>query len=264
MNDETTQEHTLVRPKKVVTNIPGISSTIRKELSHIEHVNNIRMLFAVESEFLNKGYSSDCEHEIVFVYSNLVNNISTVTCKDTTNYLSQDKERYYQGCEIKDFINRIASTDIWAYDVITADIIYYSHKGLLDKILVRHNSCYNTKFALSEFTKQAYGFYKDWLEDSHFYNKAPEKYPLNIFKFLLRPILACKYIELYGTHPAISLSDLIDKTVDEPRIKKRLHRFLTLIDKPSRREHPIFVEDLLQDYAINALMNLYAKYGSKV
>lgn len=240
------------------------TSRISEEINIIEHRFKIKILFVVESEFLNKGSNSGCNHEIEFIYVDR-QELPAVENYRWIDFLSEDKERYYQGNELRNFLYSIAATSPHTSECLMADTIHYTVEGFKESILPIHDKYFNPIAAIHDIWKQADMDYWDHIEDNHYLTSLQftqcHKWFLCKFKYFLRPLLVCKYIEKWRRYPAVNFKELVDITIDEPSVKERIYRFIDLISKTSRRKHPFLAEDNLEDYARGLLAELCSKYA---
>lgn len=241
-----------------------MTSQLYKELKIIEQEFNIKILYAIESEFLNKGTNLDNPHEIEFIYVN--NSERPVDEKYRwVDYLSEDKERYYQGNELRNFLHSLAVTSAHMSECLMADTVHYAVDGFRETVIQIHNKYFNPQTAIHDLWYSADIDYWDHIEYNHYrtfiQSTQCHKWLLHKSKYFIRPLLVCKYIEQYKRYPAVNFKELVDVTVDEPSLKNRIYRFINLISKPSRRKHPFLVEDMLDDYAQKLLGELRSKYA---
>lgn len=240
-----------------------MTSQLYKEMKIIEQEFNIKILYAVESEFLNKGTNLDSPHEIEFIYVNK-SDCPVDEKYRQVDYLSDDKERYYQGNELRNFLYSLAATSAHMSECLMADTVHYAADGFRETVLQIHNKYFNPQTAIHDIVYWANIDYWDHIEYNHYRTFIQftqcHKWPLHKFKYFLRPLLVCKYIEQWTMYPSINFKELVDVTVDEPNVKTRIYRFIDLNSKPSRRKHPFLVEDILEDYASELLGELRSKY----
>ena len=81
-------------------------------------------------------------------------------------------------------------------------------------------NCYNTKSAM-------YHFYSMCVKHNDRYLQ--KEITLKRFIYYMRGLLACRWVEIHGTHPSVNLDELIDATItDNELVRTQAHALLAL------------------------------------
>ena len=81
-------------------------------------------------------------------------------------------------------------------------------------------NCYNTKSAM-------YHFYSMCVK--HNDRHLQKEITLKRFIYYMRGLLACRWVEMNGTHPSVNLDELIDATImDNELVRAQAHAILSL------------------------------------
>ncbi len=180
---------------------------IRLKLKEIEKKENIRILHAVESGSRAWGFASpDSDYDVRFIY---------VRPKDF--YLRLDKTRDVIEWQLDDTL------DINGWDVSKAlTLLYKSNPTLFEwnsspivykttdewkNISSIINKYFVAKSGVYHYLSTAKSNYREYLKG--------ENVRLKKYFYVLRPLLACKWILAEGTPPPMLFSELMEKYLDE-------------------------------------------------
>ena len=190
---------------------------ILAKLDEIEKRENIKILHCIESGSRAWGFASpDSDYDVRFIY---------VRPKDF--YLRLDKTRDVIEWQLDDTL------DINGWDVQkaltllqrsnptlfewNASPIVYKTTDEWQKISAIINRYFVVKFGLYHYLNTAKSNYRKYLKD--------ETVKYKKYFYILRPLLACKWILAEGTPPPMSFFTLMDKYLDEelkPDVEKLL------------------------------------------
>lgn len=199
----------------------AIFQKIRNELDHIEKTEDVRIIYACESGSRAWGFASeDSDYDVRFIY-----------VRKTPWYLSLRKRRDVIEKPISD------SLDISGWDVskallllgksnppllewLQSPIVYRKNEGILAKILELMPDYYSPKSCMHHYLHMAQGNYRQYLHGDTVWVKK--------YFYVLRPVLACRWIESgYGIVPT-EFDTLVEKTIQDETLKKAV---ASLIDQ---------------------------------
>lgn len=175
---------------------------IINKLKEIEQNENIKILLAVESGSRAWGFASpDSDYDVRFIY-----------VRPTNYYLRLDKTKDVIELPINDKL------DINGWDLKKAlTLLHNSNPTLFEWIsspIVYHNTGYSDKYRniLNDYflSKKSLYHYLHMAENNNhlFLNKDIVK--LKKYFYVLRPVLACKYIIKHNSPPPILFSKLVE------------------------------------------------------
>lgn len=180
---------------------------IKLKLKEIEEKENIRILHAVESGSRAWGFASpDSDYDVRFIY-----------VRPREFYLRLDKARDVIEWQLDDTL------DINGWDVSKAlTLLHKSNPTLFEwnsspivykttdkwkKISAIINKYFVAKSGLYHYLSTAKSNYREYLKG--------ETVRLKKYFYVLRPLLACKWILAEGTPPPMLFSELMDKYLEE-------------------------------------------------
>ncbi|MBR2479705.1 MAG: nucleotidyltransferase domain-containing protein [Clostridia bacterium] len=190
---------------------------IEQKLKEIEETEKVKILYCVESGSRAWGFASpDSDYDVRFIY-----------VREKEYYLRLDKTRDVIEWQLDDVL------DINGWDISKAlQLLHKSNPTLFEwnysPIVYRKRKEWDSVSALiNEYFVSKNGLY-------HYLNMARtntreflqgDKVKLKKYFYVLRPILACKWILKKGTPPPMLFSDLVKECLDE-EIREEVERLL--------------------------------------
>ena len=199
-----------------------MKKTILSKLNEIENKENVRILLAVESGSRAWGFASpDSDFDVRFIY-----------VRPKNEYLRLDR-----GRDVVEFpIDGILDINGWDLDK-TLKLLYKSNPTLFEwfssPIVYRETpfadefrsvmqEYFSSKRGLSHYLSMASSNYREYLKGDAVKAKK--------YFYVLRPVLACRWILDHGTPPPMLFSELMD--AEMPReIRPEVERLLELKQK---------------------------------
>lgn len=196
-----------------------INDIIQQKLSEIEKKENVRILHCVESGSRAWGFASpDSDYDVRFIY-----------LRPREFYLRLDKTRDVIEWQLDDTL------DINGWDIQkTLRLLYTSNPTVFEwkysPIVYRTSPEWNAvnevidgffdkKKGLYHYLSTAKGNYRDYL--------LGETVRLKKYFYVLRPILACKWILEKGTPPPVLFDDLVEACL-EPEMRPIVDKLVKL------------------------------------
>lgn len=184
-----------------------MQNTIQKKLDEIERKENIKILHCVESGSRAWGFPSpDSDYDVRFIY-----------VREKDFYLRLDKTRDVIEWQLDDVL------DINGWDIQkTLRLLYTSNPTLFEwnsspivyrtteawrKVSDVINKYFVAKSGLYHYLSTAKSNYREYLKG--------DTVRLKKYFYVLRPILACKWILAHGTPPPMLFSALADAMLEE-------------------------------------------------
>jgi len=183
-----------------------MEALIRSKLREIEERENIRILHCVESGSRAWGFASpDSDYDVRFIY-----------VRPKEYYLRLDKPRDVIEWQLDDML------DINGWDISKSLLLLYKSNPTLfewnsspivykttkewESVAEIINKYFVAKSGLYHYLSTAKSNYYEYLKG--------EKVRLKKYFYVLRPVLACKWILAEGTPPPMRFCELMDKYLD--------------------------------------------------
>jgi predicted nucleotidyltransferase len=197
----------------------SVQTAIEEKLKEIEQKENVKIIHCVESGSRAWGFASpDSDYDVRFIY-----------VRPREFYLRLDKTRDVIEWQLDDTL------DINGWDISKAlSLLYKSNPTLFEwngspiiyktteqwqRIAHIINSYFVEKSGLYHYLSTAKSNYREYLKG--------ETVRLKKYFYVLRPLLACKWILAEGTPPPMLFTDLMEKYLDE-EIKPDVEKLLDL------------------------------------
>ncbi|MEH7084208.1 nucleotidyltransferase domain-containing protein [Neobacillus drentensis] len=192
---------------------------ILAEIKKIEEQYEVKVCLAVESGSRAWGFpSKDSDYDVRFIY---------VHQKDW--YLSIDQKREVielpindlldiNGWEIRKALKLFRKSNPPLMEWLHSGIVYYQAFSLVDKLKAIQNQVFLPQSALYHYLNMAKGNFRDYLRGDHVKIKK--------YFYVLRPVLACLWIERYHTVPPIEFQILVEDLLEEDQLKQEISTLL--------------------------------------
>ncbi len=228
----------------------AVHDFIVSKLKEIELIEDCWILFAVESGSRAWGFeSTDSDWDVRFVY-----------CRPVESYLRLDPPR--------DVIEKNLENDL---DVVGWDLtkalklIHKCNPSIMEWL--NTSMIYVEDAALtSELRTLAQGYFKLTPALHHYGNMAKTNYAKHLQKelvslkkylYVIRPILACRWLEKESGWPPIEFGTLVDKCLHEPEILREVQALVEL--KRSGKEFELGPRNaILHNWIDSELVNMEA------
>jgi predicted nucleotidyltransferase len=192
---------------------------ILAELQSIEKRKQVCILYAVESGSRGWGFaSSDSDYDVRFIHVH-----------PTEWYLSIDEKRDVIECPISDAL------DISGWDLrkalklfsksnppllewLRSPIVYVEKSQRAEKLRELVPSFFSPKSCLYHYLHMAQGNFREYLRG--------EQVRIKKYFYVLRPVLACKWIENRNTMPPMEFEKLVETEVQDRRLADEINNLL--------------------------------------
>ena len=205
-----------------------IIDEIKKKLCEIEREENVEVLFAIESGSRAWGFASpDSDYDVRFIYKHKMD-----------FYLKLDKRRDVIECTP----DKIYDINGWDLDK-TFKLLYSSNPTLFEWII--SPIVYKTTEFHKSFQKLAPDYFLHKSSLYHYLSMAKNNYRVYLkgdtvrlkkYFYVLRPILACRWILKNSTQPPMLFQDLVGACL-EPELHETIRALLKWKMSAPESEH---------------------------
>jgi len=194
---------------------------ILAEIKKIEEQYEVKICLAVESGSRAWGFpSKDSDYDVRFIY---------VHKKDW--YLSIDQKRDVielpindlldiNGWEVTKALRLFRKSNPPLMEWLHSGIVYYQAFSLVDQMKTIQNQVFLPQSALYHYLNMAKGNFRDYLRN--------DEVKIKKYFYVLRPVLACVWIERFNTVPPIAFQTLVEELLEEGQLKQDI---LTLLER---------------------------------
>ena len=219
---------------------------IKSKLKEIEEKENIKILHCVESGSRAWGFASpDSDYDVRFIY-----------VRPKEFYLRLDKTRDViewqlddtldiNGWDLSKALSLLYKSNPTLFEWNSSPIVYKTTKEW-ESIATIINKYFVAKSGLYHYLSTAKSNYREYLKG--------EIVKLKKYFYVLRPLLACKWILAKNTPPPMLFSELMDKYLDES-IREDVLKLLDLkMNQPEIAEGKRF--EKVNEYLDNTILEI--------
>jgi uncharacterized protein len=200
---------------------------ILKVLKQIEVEYEVKILFACESGSRAWGFpSKDSDYDVRFIYVHKKDwYLSIDQLRDVLEFPKHDKISVpmdelldVSGWELTKALKLFRKSNPPLLEWLHSTIVYYQAYSTMDKIKDLAEGIFSPESCLYHYLNMAKGNYRDYLQG--------QDVKIKKYFYVLRPILAAKWIEKYSTIPPIEFKDLLEDVLPAGALKNAVTTLL--------------------------------------
>lgn len=203
---------------------------IKEKLREIEERENIRVLLAVESGSRAWGFASpDSDYDVRFIYVRQKEDYLKLEAVRDVIELPIDDMLDINGWDLQKTLRLLYKSNPTLFEWFSSPIIYVETE-FADQFRKIMSSYFSSKRSLYHYISMAEGNYREYLKRDMVRAKK--------YFYVLRPVLACRWILEKGTPPPMLFSELMEALLPE-RLRSDVNMLLELkMNSPEIREIP--------------------------
>lgn len=185
----------------------SIQSLIQSKLKEIEQKENVKVLHAVESGSRAWGFASpDSDYDVRFIYVRPMEYYLGLQTKTDFIDWELNETLDINGWDLSKALQHFHKSNATLFEWANSPVVYYSTQEW-NQIKQSANKYFSCKSAMYHYYGTANKNYLEYLlEDMVKYKK---------YFYVLRPILACKWIEKKKCPPPVLFQNLVDEVLEE-------------------------------------------------
>ncbi|GIN37282.1 MULTISPECIES: nucleotidyltransferase domain-containing protein [Heyndrickxia] len=192
---------------------------ISEEIMKIEETYRVKILYACESGSRAWGVpSKDSDYDVRFIY---------IHSKDW--YLSIDQKRDVielpindlldmNGWELTKALRLFRKSNPSLLEWLNSSIVYYQAYSTIEKMKNLSSQVFVPTASMYHYLNMGKRNFHNFMEKDYVKIKK--------YFYVLRPVLACKWIETYNTFPPIEFAVLLEQMIQEDEIKTTINQLL--------------------------------------
>lgn len=183
-----------------------MKTQIIQMLQQLEQEKNIKILYACESGSRVWGFDSkDSDYDVRFIYSHPKEWYLSLNekQKDSIEQITNDKLFDFVGWELRKTLNLFAKSNPPLIEQLYSPEIYINGGlGFRDKLILLLNNYYSSTSCMYHYYNMARSNLREYLRGDQVWLKK--------YLYIVRPLLACKWIEWYGDRRVpLAIDDLL-------------------------------------------------------
>ena len=188
----------------------SIHGSIVKKLEEIESNERVRIIHAVESGSRAWGFASpDSDYDVRFIYVRESSFYLKLEKTRDVIALEQDELLDINGWDIQKMLRLLYRSNPTLFEWANSPIIYKT-TAEWSEIKAEINNFFSAKAGLYHYLSTAHGNYREYVRG--------EKVKLKKYFYVLRPLLACKWILDKKCPPPMLFSQLIEAELEADMI----------------------------------------------
>lgn len=201
-----------------------MNEIIQQKLIDIEKKFNVKVLYAVESGSRAWGFpSKDSDYDVRFIYVHLpawylsIDPQGSAVKRDVIEEPINDLLDI-SGWELTKALRLFRKSNPPLLEWLRSDIVYYQKDSFIDHMRSLESVIFYPNSMLYHYLNMAKNNYREYLQ-------GPEV-KIKKYFYVLRPILACNWIERYNTTPPIGFNELLEDIVPAGELKNQIDQLL--------------------------------------
>ena len=196
-------------------------------IKHIEKDHSVKILFACESGSRAWGFpSKDSDYDVRFIYIHKPNWYLSIDQKrDVIEIPTSDSLSIpihplldLSGWELTKALRLFRKSNPPLLEWLKSNIVYHQSYSTIDKMRELDRYIFSPTSCLYHYLNMAKGNYRDYLQGNEVRIKK--------YFYVLRPILAAKWIEKYNTIPPMEFQALLEDILDPGELKESVSTLL--------------------------------------
>lgn len=183
-----------------------INQVILEELRSIEEEEGVRILYACESGSRAWGFpSKDSDYDVRFIYIRPVDWYLSIFDKRDVIERPISERLDINGWDLRKALNLFRKSNPPLLEWLRSPIVYKENRLITEQIREISPLTFSPKSCIHHYLHMAKGNYRDYLQG--------DQVKIKKYFYVLRPILACEWIEKYDTMPPIEFDRLVEELV---------------------------------------------------
>lgn len=187
---------------------------IIQKLKNIEAKDTVEILYATESGSRGWGFESkDSDYDVRFIYAHPLDWYLSIENKSDVIEYSISDSLDISGWDIKKALKLFKNFNPPLYEWLNSPIVYLEKGNFAKKLRELSIEFYSPISSIYHYLNMAKGNYKAYL--------AKPKVKIKKYFYVLRPVLACMWVERYKTFPPMEFEKLLNaQNLEHPLIKE--------------------------------------------
>jgi uncharacterized protein len=206
---------------------PNMKEHITEVIKQIELDNDIKILFACESGSRAWGFpSKDSDYDVRFIYIHKPNwylsidqkrDVIEIPARDSIS-IPIDPLLDMSGWELTKALRLFRKSNPPLLEWLKSSIVYYQSYSTIDQMRELDQRMFSPISCLYHYLNMAKGNFRDYLQG--------EEVRIKKYFYVLRPVLAAKWIEKYQSIPPMEFQELVEDLLPAGELKDSIATLL--------------------------------------
>lgn len=227
---------------------------ILSALADFEKNAGTEVLFACESGSRAWGLASpDSDYDVRFIYRRSVDwYLSLEKQRDTAEWFSEDRELDFSGWDLKKALTLFDGGNATLYEQLNSPIVYRQNDAVVSALRALIARYFRPKKAFFHYFKLAENHWKVLKKDAGGEITPTSSIKIKTFFYMLRAILACRWIFADETQPPTEIARLLEHSTT-PEIVRLLTLEAIEIKKTADERQKVVAPPELVAWTLDAL-----------
>jgi predicted nucleotidyltransferase len=181
---------------------PPVAETVNKKLTAIEKEHGVKILYAAESGSRAWGLeSADSDYDVRFIYAHNKNwYLNILPRRDVIEYPITD-EYDYSGWDLRKALFLMNKSNPVLFEWLKSPVVYYKDEYFYTIMEQLSGEYFSPLSSIYHYLHMAGGNYRHYLQT--------DEVKIKKYFYVLRPVLACMWIEQYRESPPMEFEKLL-------------------------------------------------------
>jgi predicted nucleotidyltransferase len=208
---------------------PAIRAEIEKTLTRVENENAVKILFACESGSRGWGFASpDSDYDVRFIYVNAVDWYLTVFPGKDVIELPVNEVYDVSGWDLRKALGLLRNGNATLIEWLSSPVIYRADDHFLASVRAAAQQVHRPDRSFYHYFHMAKKNYREYLRG--------EQVRLKKYLYVLRPLLACLWIEQQRGPVPMRFQDMVNTLVADEGLKSAIEQLLIIKRQASETE----------------------------
>jgi len=206
--------HIVSRDYKIV--VSSMVEEIKNEIETLEQKHNIKIVYAVESGSRAWGFAStNSDWDVRFIYVHTYDWYLLVEEKKDNIEFILPNDIDLAGWELRKALLLFKKSNPPLLEWLRSPIVYKETLSTASKLREATTEYFNPKSCLYHYFNMARNNYEAYFKDAH-------EARLKKYFYVLRPLLACNWIERTGNMAPMEFDELVSAEIIDPLLKAEI------------------------------------------
>lgn len=198
-----------------------VRTEVGRRLFEIEQVHDVKVFFACESGSRAWGFAStDSDYDVRFLYVHNRDWYLSVDLEEKRDVIETPIEGMWDvnGWDVRKALRLLRKSNPPLIEWMQSPIVYREYRVLVDKLRSLLSRYFSPEAAMFHYLHMAQGNFREYLRGEEVWTKK--------YFYVLRPLLACRWIELSRGPVPMEFQTLVEATVPEVGVRDAIDQLL--------------------------------------
>ncbi|MGD9562080.1 MAG: nucleotidyltransferase domain-containing protein [Pyrinomonadaceae bacterium] len=193
---------------------------IKAELSYTEKRDDVKILLAVESGSRAWGFASkDSDWDVRYIYIHRLDWYLRIDQYKDSQELILPNDLDLSGWELRKALGLFRKSNPPLLEWLRSPIVYLEQFSTADQLRKLSGTYFNPRSCMYHYLSMAKGNFNEFLKDR-------DLVKIKKYFYVLRPVLACDWIQNRNSFPPMEFEKLVNDQVDDGILRREINKLL--------------------------------------